>query len=70
MTNKTSIRNIDPDILWDAKIYAAQTRQTMGEVFTEAIERLINDDAEDHEAEDRHHQSVKATPERLEIGSS
>lgn len=70
MTNKTSIRNIDPDILWDAKIYAAQTRQTMGEVITVAIERLINDDSEDHEAEDQHHQSVEAPPERSELGSS
>lgn len=44
--NKTSIRNINPDTLWDAKIYAAQTRQTMGEVFTEALDKLINEDYE------------------------
>ena len=29
MTDKTTIRNIDPDTLWDAKIYAAQTKLTM-----------------------------------------
>jgi hypothetical protein len=44
--NKTSIRNINPDTLWDAKIYAAQTRQTMGEVVTEALDKLINEDYE------------------------
>ena len=27
--------------LWDAKIYAAQTKQTMGQVITEALEKLI-----------------------------
>ncbi len=64
MTNKTSIRNIDPDTLWDAKIYAAQTRQTMGEVITEAIERLINDDGtSDQEGGNQHHQSEEAPPE-------
>lgn len=42
--NKTSFRNIDPDILWDAKIYAAQTKQTMGEVMTLALQRLIADE--------------------------
>ena len=50
MTNKTSIRNIDPDTLWDAKIYAAQTRMTMGEVVTEALGLLIQENA-DEEAE-------------------
>jgi len=44
--NKTSIRNIDQDTLWDAKIYAAQTKQTMGEVVTEALQRLVY--AEEH----------------------
>lgn len=38
-----SIRNIDPDIFWDAKIYAAQTRQTIGEVVTEALEMLFQE---------------------------
>lgn len=38
---KTSICNINPDTLWDAKIYAAQTKQSMGEVITEALERPI-----------------------------
>lgn len=50
MTNKTSIRNIDPDMLWDAKVYAAQTRQTMGEVVTEALCMLIQENV-DEEAE-------------------
>ncbi|WP_157946919.1 hypothetical protein [Thalassobius sp. I31.1] len=44
--NKTSIRNINEDTLWDAKIYAAQTKQTMGEVVTLALQRLIDEDAE------------------------
>lgn len=39
--NKTTIRNIDPDVFWDAKIYAAQTKQTLGEVVTEALQLLI-----------------------------
>ena len=42
--NKTSIRNIDEDTLWDAKIYAAQTKQTMGEVITEALQRLVQEE--------------------------
>jgi len=42
--SKTSIRNIDPDTLWDAKIYAAQTKQTMGEVVTLALQRLMEED--------------------------
>lgn len=46
--NKTSIRNINEDVLWDAKIYAAQTKQTMGEVITLALERLVYDE-EDRE---------------------
>ncbi len=45
--NKTSIRNINPDTLWDAKIYAAQTKQTMGEVITLALERLVYEDGEE-----------------------
>ena len=44
---KTSIRNINPDALWDAKIYAAQTRQTMGQVVTEALEKLVGEEEED-----------------------
>ncbi|MDX8346515.1 hypothetical protein SLH49_00840 [Cognatiyoonia sp. IB215446] len=47
--NKTSIRNINEDVLWDAKIYAAQTKQTMGQVVTEALERLVNDEVEESE---------------------
>ena len=38
---KISNRNIDPDALWDAKIYAAQTKQTMGGVVTKAMQRLV-----------------------------
>lgn len=41
MTTRTTIRNIDTDVLWDAKIYAAETKQTMGDVVTEAIQCLI-----------------------------
>lgn len=41
---KTTIRNIDPDVFWDAKIYAAQTQQTLGEVVTEALQVLMQDD--------------------------
>ena len=46
--SKTTIRNIDPDIFWDAKIYAAQTRQTVGEVVNAALERMFEHE-EDHE---------------------
>lgn len=49
---KTSIRNIDPDTLWDTKIYAAQTRQTMGEVITEALQRLVYEEDQQDEADD------------------
>jgi hypothetical protein len=45
--SKTTIRNIDPDTLWDAKIYAAQTKQTIGEVITLALDRLIAEEEED-----------------------
>lgn len=48
--NKTSIRNINDEVLWDAKIYAAQTKQTMGEVITQALERLVYEE-EDGEKE-------------------
>lgn len=41
MTSRTTIRNIDPDILWDAKIYAAETKQRLGDVVTEAIRALV-----------------------------
>ncbi|WP_157946936.1 hypothetical protein [Thalassobius sp. I31.1] len=44
--NKTSIRNIDEDTLWDAKIYAAQTKQTMGEVVTLALQRLVQEEGD------------------------
>ena len=43
---KTTIRNIDPDIFWDAKIYAAQTQQTIGEVINAALEQLLESDEE------------------------
>lgn len=53
---KTTIRNIDSDAFWEAKIYAAQTQQTMGEVISEAILHLIsaedaNIDNEEEESE-------------------
>lgn len=72
MTNKKSIRNIDPDVLWDAKIYAAQTRQTMGEVVTEAIERLIYEESVGRCGEDdgQHHRSDEAPPEASKIGAN
>jgi hypothetical protein len=41
MTSRTTIRNIDPDILWDAKIHAAATKQRLGDVVNEAIQMLI-----------------------------
>ena len=51
MTEKTTIRNIDPDVLWDAKIYAAQTKQTMGEVVTLALCKLVHEDEHEEEVE-------------------
>jgi len=42
MTSRTTIRNIDPDVLWDAKIHAAATKQRLGDVVTEAIQSLIS----------------------------
>lgn len=60
MTTKTSIRNIDPDVLWGAKVYAAETRLTMGQVVTEALERLIDEDQEDG---DDQHDQVSTDPE-------
>ncbi|MCG3266592.1 hypothetical protein [Yoonia sp. I 8.24] len=47
--NKTPIRNINEDTLWDAKIYAAQTKQTMGEVVTLALQRLVYEEADEEE---------------------
>jgi hypothetical protein len=46
IVNKISIRNINEDTLWDAKIYAAQTKQTMGEVVTLALQRLVQEEEE------------------------
>lgn len=42
--SKTTIRNIDPNTFWDAKIYAAQTQQTIGQVVTEALQHLFQED--------------------------
>lgn len=50
---KTTIRNIDPDALWDAKIYAAQTKQTLGEVYTFALQQLVYE--EEGEGDDNGH---------------
>lgn len=47
MNTKISIRNIDPDTYWEAKIYAAQTRWTMGEVITEALARYLQDEGDE-----------------------
>lgn len=48
---RTSIRNIDENALWEARIYAAQTRQTMGQVVTEALEKLVLDENDEHDEE-------------------
>lgn len=40
---KVSIRNIDPDIYYDARVFAVQTGQTMGEIISFALENLIAD---------------------------
>lgn len=50
--DKTSIRNIKPDTLWDAKINPAQTRQTLGHVVTEALEKLVNEKNQGEEQKD------------------
>ena len=70
MATKTSIRNIDPDTLWEAKIYAARTRQTMGEVITEAIDLLINEDEEGDDIwdDDRQHHGSQESPPLVETG--
>jgi hypothetical protein len=47
MTYKTSIRGIDPDLLWEAKIYAAQTQLTMGQVVSLALETLLEEESDD-----------------------
>ena len=52
MTSQTTIRNIDPDILWDAKIYAAETKQRLGDVVTEAIHALVYEPDNDAEGGD------------------
>lgn len=36
--NKKTIRNIDDDIMLEARVYAIQTKRTMGELVTESLE--------------------------------
>lgn len=35
--NKKTIRNIDDDIMLEARVYAIQTKRTMGELVTESL---------------------------------
>ena len=44
MSSKTTIRNLDPDVFWDAKVLAAQVKMTMGELVTLALERLVEEE--------------------------
>ena len=36
--NRKTIRNIDPDVLIDARVYAIQTGRTLGDLITESLE--------------------------------
>ena len=44
---KISIGNINEGTLWAAKIYAAQTKQALREVVTEALVRLVYEEGEE-----------------------
>lgn len=45
---RNTIRNLDPDLVTEAKVHVLQTgRRTLGELVTDAIELLI-----DHETSD------------------
>ncbi len=35
--NKKTIRNIDDDIMLEARVYAIQTKRTMGELVSESL---------------------------------
>lgn len=68
MTSRTTIRNIDPDALWDAKIHAAATQQRLGDVVTEAIQNLIFQyDTEHTEHEDFSDGQQLRTAHRWEV---
>jgi len=51
--NRKTIRNIDPEVLLDARIYALQEGMTLGELVSESLvfyisgveEEVIGDDA-------------------------
>lgn len=70
MTSRTTIRNIDPDILWDAKIYAAQTKQRLGDVVSEAVQNLIAEsdmeDAVEHSDDQEHSRAIVAAIEAIQ----
>lgn len=46
--NRKTIRNIDPDVLIDARVYAIRTGQTLGDLITESLEYFMSEvDEED-----------------------
>ena len=50
-THRHTIRNIDPDLILEARILALQTGRTLGELVTEALEAFI-DEADDDDIAD------------------
>ena len=65
MEIKNSIRNIDPDSFLDAKLYAVETGQTLGEVISEAIDLMLHE-VHEYPEDDRlraHHVATDEVPE-------
>jgi len=50
-----TIRNIDPEIMLEARVFSVQNRQALGETVTEALEFYFSSiDDDDDVAEDEH----------------
>ncbi|QTN35037.1 hypothetical protein [Cognatishimia activa] len=55
---RNTIRNLDPELVTDAKIHALQTgRRTLGELVSDAIEMLI-----EQETRDEVHPEIPSSP--------
>lgn len=55
---RNTIRNLDPDLVTEAKIHVLQTgRRTLGELVSDAIELLI-----EQETSDEVHSDVPSSP--------
>lgn len=42
--NRYTIRNLDPDLMMEARLMAVQNRQTLGEIVSEALAYYFDED--------------------------